>query len=262
VKNYEPDMLYYDDPQIPRGFGPAAALYAQSKARHGSIQAIVTVKSPQAGTMLDMEKGGAGELEPFYWQTDTTLAQDWFLKYDDGEKTLLHDPRSLVENITDIVSKNGSLMLNVAVNADGSVPQDQQKVLDSFGAWMRRYGEAIYNTRPWKTHGTGGAVKGGHFNERRRFNEPWGSDVIRFTRNKANNRLYIFVFGVDEPKDVTIEALARSAGHFSGQARKVTLVGDGSAVKWSLDERGLRLALPKIAPVPHCAVLALDVDAL
>ncbi len=33
--------------------------------------------------------------------------------------------------------------------------QDQQKVLLEMGNWLRKNGEAIYETRPWYTYGEG-----------------------------------------------------------------------------------------------------------
>jgi alpha-L-fucosidase len=262
VRNYRPDMIYFDDARIPRGTDPAALLYAQSRARDGSIQAIVTVKTPQPGTMRDVEKGGAADLESEPWQTDTTLASDWFLKHDDGDRVLRHDLRSLVEALVDTTSKNGSLLLNVAVRGDGSVPDDQRGVLDALGEWLQCHGQAIYGTRPWKIYGSGGAIQGGHFHERLRDSQPWGADVIRFTRDKANRRLFVFVFGAAEPREVTIDALAGKAGLFGGRVRKVSVVGDKGRVKWTQEEQGLRMALPGIKQAPHCAVLAVDTNGL
>ena len=184
------------------------------------------------------------------------------LKYDHGDKTLRHDLRSLVENLVDIVSKNGSLLLNVAVRGDGSVPEDQREVLDNLGDWLRRYGTAIYETRPWRIYGTGGDLQGGHFNERKRDSESWGPDVVRFTRSQDNRRLYVFVFGVSRAQEVVIQALAPTAGHMRGRIHRVTHVGHDRPLEWSLHDDGLHVSLPVITESPHCAVLVVDTDGL
>ena len=45
--------------------------------------------------------------------------------------------------LIDIVSKNGNLMLNIAVRGDGSIDEDEHEFLRDFGRWMAVNGEAI-----------------------------------------------------------------------------------------------------------------------
>jgi alpha-L-fucosidase len=41
------------------------------------------------------------------------------------------------------------MLLNVGPNGDGTVSLMQQGIMESIGRWMRTYGDAIYNGRPW-----------------------------------------------------------------------------------------------------------------
>ncbi|MBK4162126.1 hypothetical protein GWP26_11530 [Corynebacterium macginleyi] len=46
------------------------------------------------------------------------------------------------------VAKNGNLLINVGLRADGTIPEVQLKPLRELGAFMQSYGEIIYGSRP------------------------------------------------------------------------------------------------------------------
>lgn len=264
VVNYRPDVLYFDDGQIPEPMKEACArLYNDSLTKYGSIQTIITVKQPQPGTVLDYEKGVADSIRDDYWQTDTTLAEDWFLKPNpDGSSAMRHNARSLKELLVDIVSKRGVLMLNIAVRADGTVPQDQVVEMNELGAWLQGNGEAIYNTHPWKVYGEGGAASGGAFKERGISSVPWNSDVQRFTCNKDNKTLYVHLFGDPSEKEITISSLAKSKGLFNGKIVKVSLIGQKGRITGSVHDKGLIINMPPKLAFRDCNVLKVETSGL
>ena len=59
---------------------------------------------------------------------------------------------ALVHLLVDTVAKNGNLLLNVGPKADGTIPAPQRDRLRGLGAWLDRYGEAIFGATYWVTH--------------------------------------------------------------------------------------------------------------
>ena len=64
-------------------------------------------------------------------------------------------PGLVVDKIIDIVSKNGNMLLNIPIKADGTLDKEAIDLLNNVGEWFDVNGEAIYGTRPWYMYGEG-----------------------------------------------------------------------------------------------------------
>ena len=65
-----------------------------------------------------MERGGYGETQAFPWQMDTAIARNsWCYTQDLAYKT----SKELLQNLVDVVAKNGNLLLNIGPKADGTI---------------------------------------------------------------------------------------------------------------------------------------------
>ena len=55
----------------------------------------------------------------------------------------------LVGLLTETVAKGGNLLVNIGPNADGTVPEVQERVLRESGEWVRAHGDLIHGSRPF-----------------------------------------------------------------------------------------------------------------
>jgi alpha-L-fucosidase len=151
-------------------------------------------------------------------------------------------PASIINELIDTVSKNGNLLLNISPMGDGSIPEQQQKILLAIGHWLDTNGEAIYGTRSWVRFGEGpshasqlaGATP--HDTARK---APTAED-FRFTRK--GDTLYAIALGRPNEQAV-ITSLAKGKAP-AGKLKSVRLLGYSGTLKFTQDEEGLKIKLP------------------
>ena len=71
----------------------------------------------------------------------------------------------------------------------------------------------------------------------------WKRELIRFTRNKANNVVYAIFMGWPEWK-AQIASFGLSSKTNPGKVQNVTVVGSDEKVKWTQEADALHLQLP------------------
>jgi len=70
-------------------------------------------------------------------------------------RSCIQDTEKVIDLLTDIVSKNGNLLLNFPLPNSGELDFEELTVLDGITAWMAVNSEGIYSSRPWKIYGKG-----------------------------------------------------------------------------------------------------------
>jgi len=78
------------------------------------------------------------------WQVDGSVHQRWGYLADAQYCSVASIIYRLVEN----VSKNGNLLMNFAPKADGTMPEEQVKLLIGIGQWLEVNGDAILDLLP------------------------------------------------------------------------------------------------------------------
>lgn len=240
VDNYHPDLLYSDG-GVPFGnevgLSLIAHLYNDSAARHrGRVQVVYNCKQKSAGGWVeDLERGIMPRIDPYPWQTDTSIG-DWF--YDRNWK--FRPVRWVIHRLVDNVSKNGNLLLNIVQRPDGSLDPEVEQMLAQLAEWSHIHGEAIFGTRPWQVYGESSVkVKGGHFAE----DFKYSAREIRFTTKGAT--LYALALGWPEDGKLVIRSLAKPAGSEVNRIRQVKLLGYSGKLDWRQTPESLVVTLPE-----------------
>ncbi len=229
VEKYRPDILYMDDTGLPFGdigVEAAAHYYAQSVARDGQLEVVLTGKKlepHQRGAIVeDVERGFSDRLREEPWQTCTCIG-DWHYSRWRLEAKAYVPAEKVIQRLCDVVSKNGNLLLSVPMRGDGTIDAEEEKVVAGITGWMKRNGEAaIYGSRPWRSYGEGPtrAIEG-HMAEDKT-GAFTGRDV-RFTVKDGA----LFAAFLKRPEGAgRIEALGRKAMP-DAVVERVSLVGGG-----------------------------------
>jgi len=241
VDSYDPDLLYTDGamPFESYGLHQVANLYNRSAARHGGrVEAIYNSKRKEDCTngtcVLDVERGVVDKIWPTAWQTDTCVG-DWHYKRGVKYKT----PKTVVDMLVDIVSRNGNLLLNFPLPNSGMIDDQEKLIVEGITKWLSVNSEGIYGSRPWKMYGEGPSTVP---SDSTAFNESKRKDMtmqdVRFTTK--NNKIYAFVMGAPQGQ-VLVKSLSQKN---AGKIENVELVGHDGKLHWSQDAAGLRVDLP------------------
>jgi alpha-L-fucosidase len=254
VDNYQPDLLYTDGalPFEEYGLNLVAHLYnTNAKRNGGKVEAVYNSKRAEdcEGTcVLDFERGLADAIAPNPWQTDTCVGQ-WHYKRDVKYKT----PKTVIDMLVDIVSRNGNLLLNFPLPGSGALDSQELAILSGITDWMKVNSEGIYATRPWKIFGDGPrvAMRGnGRFNENGR--KDLTAEDVRFTAK--GKTLYAFLMGKPGAKS-TIAPLGLAAKTQPGKIHNVELLGHRGKLKWTQTDAALDVELPEQSPSDFAVTL-------
>ena len=137
IDRYHPDLLYSDSPlPYPDEFGRKllAHYYNDSARRHaGRVEAVYNCKQDSQGMWVqDLERGVMDKICPVPWQTDTCVG-GWYYDVNLAKAHGYKSPALVLQMLADIVSKNGNLLLNFPPRPDGTLDDDELKILDAHG---------------------------------------------------------------------------------------------------------------------------------
>ena len=264
IDNYHPDHLYFDcavpfrgDDLGQTGLDVIAHYYNHNMSEHGGkLEGVMCVKErPFQGlyadgiTTLDYERGKASEIRMDPWQTDDSMGPWGYRK---GADYMNAD--CLIDKFIDIISKNGNMLLNVPIKADGTLDDETTALLTEMGKWMDLNGEGIYGSRPWYKFGEGPTNEMGH----RDIVSPYTSKDIRYTTK--DGKLYAFL--LDWPgkgRTVTLQFLAPGNSRI-GKVTGVSMIGSTETISWEQHPDGLMIDMPATKPCEHAVALKIEFE--
>jgi alpha-L-fucosidase len=253
VQKYHPDLIFFDwwigQPSVRPYVAEFAAYYYNESSKRGPVGIINSklVDMQKTSAVLDIERGQLSSILPEAWQTDTSVSnKSWGYIENDTFKT----PESIVQQLVDVVSKNGNLLLNIGPRSDGTIPQPVQQVLLDVGAWLKVNGNAIYGTRPWTSFGEGPTkVEAGSFHDTQ--TKPYTAQDFRFTTN--GETLYAIEMAWPKEGEAVIHTLSSDIVG-ARKVNSVSLLGASAELTFTQRADGLHIKVPAEAPGKYAYV--------
>ena len=261
---YKPDIIYQDFNLhiISQPILLQFLSYYYNRASEWNKEVVATFKDGlnEKCALLDYERGGPPDITDNYWLTDDAISSSsWCYTEGIGYYT----KQQILHAFIDRISKNGNMLLNISPKPDGTIPQEQQDVLHAMGAWLKKYGEAIYATRAWEQYGEGPTKMGAAHGVMMAPTAGTANDV-RYTRSKNNTILYAILLGWEkDQKEINLTTLSseridlknlKSIELINGEAKKYL------PVTFKQDAKGLHVNLPEHSFEEMAYVLKLSFD--
>lgn len=234
VDKFKPDVFWFDWWINHNAFEPYLkkfASYYYNRAEEWKKGVVINYKynaMPDECGVLDIERGQLKGKRPIVWQIDTSISKNSWGYIKNHE---YRNAEEIIQDIIDVVSKNGVYLLNIGPKPDGTIPEYEVEVLKKIGEWLKTNGEAIYQTRPWKIYGEGPTeIPEGAFTDTKR--EKFTGKDIRFTTKE--DTIYAIVLGKPENGKIEIKSLSKNQIENGAPLKihKIEIVGQKTKIKW------------------------------
>lgn len=243
IDKYHLDTLWWDNGINARAYDPLklaviAHFYNRAAAEGREVTMLTKGEASLGGHVQDYERIGRApkELSPTPFEVHDSPGYRW--GYLEGDTYWKSD--TLISRLVEIVCRNGNLLFNLGPRADGTLPEEQKRLLADAGKWLRINGDAIYGTRPWTRLGEGtlDLARGQRYSARE----------IRFTTK--GDTLYALFMAWPEEGEGVITSLASGSGP-AGKISSVTMLGDAEELEFTQDAAGLHIKFPSTKPCDY-----------
>ncbi|MCA0757276.1 alpha-L-fucosidase [Paenibacillus sp. N4] len=237
MSRYGPiDILWYDGSWLAHKGSDAGSAWLwepvklNQMAREHNPKVVINERSGWEGDFFCDEgpHDVNGNIIPFAWEKNFSVAGSWAWQPENQAFPF----ERVMDLILNVFIRDGNVLLNVAPDKDGVVPDDQVELFRKIGEWMRENGESIYGTR------------GGPFQP---VDNVYGATY-------RENTVYVHILNLDEFGKQTIPALKQSIV-------SCTLL-NGEQVPFSQNDSGITISVPESGgnPIDTIVKLVLDAD--
>ena len=274
VNKYNPDILYFDDTVLPF-YGASTNkndqyslnilkhFYNHSAAQHdGQQQVVVTGKILQdmhkQAMLWDVERGIPDRCQELPWQTCTCIG-GWHYSKSEADNNAYKPAEQVIRMLVDIVSKNGNLLLSIPIRGNGTLDNNEKRIVAGIKAWMDINKKSIYGTRPWKVYGEGPLFDSVNPLNAQGFNEGinYSANDVRYV--ERNDTVYATIMRWPSKSEFSFQSLGKASAYYSGKVMKVTLLGYGE-LEFVQDVDGLNVTLPTTHPNEIAPVVEITFD--
>ena len=162
IDQYQPDVMWFDNGVNPRAYDPLkmkVAAYYYNRALQWHKQVTIETKDSAflAGSVLDFEKlnpRGPTQILKGVWDAEEPIGSTWGYSAANPVETF-RGAASIINELSTILSMNGSLLLNLSPTGTGLINEAQRTALKEVGKWLAVNGEAVYGTHNWVVDGEG-----------------------------------------------------------------------------------------------------------
>lgn len=248
VNKYHPDIIYHDAwlEQVDEDKIQTYLAHYFNEAEERDQPVTVTSKGgdiPYNVGMEDHENSNPENISEKAFLSDYSIGTGFSFSWGYTEGMEIRTAKDIVHTLIEIVSNNGQMLLNLSPKADGTIPDDQKRVVTKVGMWLWTFGESIYETRPFSVSG-----------------EKTAKDKrVHYTQNKKENNVYAIFLdwpgGPEEKKtevDMDVKLSKLTSKSLGGKVKAVTLLGLKKLedIPFKLTDEGLIITIPAKTRVP------------
>jgi alpha-L-fucosidase len=216
--SWQASIPYEQDIDLP-------ALAAMSRARQPGLLIVDRTVSGEFENYVTPEQQVPDQYLPYPWESCITMGDSWSYVPNDRYKPAA----TLIRLLTDIVSRGGNLLLNIAPGPDGEWDEVAYERLREIGQWLQVNGEAIFHTHGESRYG------------------PQGNWVFTL----AENATYAIYRAAEQepapPAEMRIPALELTPGS------AIRMLGSEQPLPWQQDGQSIAITIPNsLRAQPPC----------